>query len=211
MGQTNYLIIGLLSVASIVSAQNFEGEIVYKVSVTSKMQDVTDMQLSIMMGTRQNYFFKSGNYKVIINGSVFNMQFYNVASNTLITKLSTSDTLYSMNAGKGDDPIVYQKIIRDSIKVMGIKCDAFTIRTKAGKNSTYFYNSRYSLDPVNYKGHRLGNLDVVMQAIQAMPLRITMEDAQFKFVSEATDINRKELDQEFFNPPKDAPVKVKER
>ena len=58
----------LLSLASL--AQSFEGEIIYKNSLKSKNPKMTDEQWSQMMGDKQEYFIKQGNYKSLTNGTM---------------------------------------------------------------------------------------------------------------------------------------------
>ena len=49
--------------------QPFEGEIVYENHYKSKMPNLTDQQFATMMGSRQEYYIKKGDYKSVTNGS----------------------------------------------------------------------------------------------------------------------------------------------
>lgn len=53
-----------------VTAQTFEGKIFYSNSYKSKTPQITDQQLGTMMGLKQEYLYKNGNYKTVANGTM---------------------------------------------------------------------------------------------------------------------------------------------
>jgi hypothetical protein len=56
------LLIFLLSISTLNGfAQNFEGKITYSNSYKSKIPNLSDDQLSSIMGTTQEYYIKGGN------------------------------------------------------------------------------------------------------------------------------------------------------
>ena len=63
-----FFFIGFLFLQAAAMAQPFEGKIVYENKYKSKLPNVTDEQLTAMMGSKQDYFVKSGNYKIATNG-----------------------------------------------------------------------------------------------------------------------------------------------
>ncbi len=54
----------------------FEGEIIYQNSFQSKNSSVTSEQMKILLGDKQEYFIKSGNYKSCTNGVGITIQLY---------------------------------------------------------------------------------------------------------------------------------------
>ena len=65
------LILTLTLFSSIATfGQSFEGEIIYRNSLKSKNPKMTDEQWTQMMGSKQEYFIKQGNYKSVTNGTM---------------------------------------------------------------------------------------------------------------------------------------------
>jgi hypothetical protein len=77
-----------------VNGQNFEGEVTYMNKFKSQIKNLSDEQLEKMIGSKENYFIKGGNYKSILNGQTLVMQLYDVKSNRLYNQKFNSDTLY---------------------------------------------------------------------------------------------------------------------
>jgi hypothetical protein len=57
-------------------SQSFEGKITYQNTYKSKIPNVSDEQLTIMMGSNQDYLIKGGDYKSITNGTMLLWQLY---------------------------------------------------------------------------------------------------------------------------------------
>jgi len=201
------LLIALVLVGNQVSiAQNFEGKIVYRNSYISKLPQVQDIQFTAMMGSVQEYFIKGGNYKSVTNGTFAQMQFYIQSDNRLYSKFAISDTLFWTDAVNDSDPVSKFSVLKDQEIVMGIRCDAIVIETKSGK-ATYYFNTMYAVDPYQYKNHRFGNWAFLMDKIKALPLKIVMENSQFKLVSIATEVKEQELDSNMFKLPDGTVIK----
>src|ERR1051325_11563956 len=88
-----------------VQAQIFQGEIVYNNKYTSKMKNLTDEMLNVMMGTKQEYFIKGGNYKSFLNGLSIIMQLYDYKTNRIYSRTAKSDTLYWFDASINTDTV----------------------------------------------------------------------------------------------------------
>lgn len=201
------LIFLFLSVGLIVNAQTFEGKIVYQNSYISKLAQVKSEQFNAMMGTTQEYFIKGGNYKSVTNGSFAQMQLYVQSENKLYSKLATSDTLYWTDGKKDSNPVVNYKIVKDQEVVLGVMCDAIIIESKTGK-TTYYFNSKYAVDPNLYKDHKFGNWSFLMDKTKSLPLKFIMENAQFKMTSVAIEAKEQKFDGSFFKLPEGTPTKA---
>ena len=79
-----------------VFAQNFEGKITYQNSYKSKLPTVKDEQFNAMMGTRQEYYIKGGNYKSVSNGTFSQWQLYINMDSKLYSKMANSETICGM-------------------------------------------------------------------------------------------------------------------
>ena len=93
-----FFIIGILFLQAAAIAQPFEGKIIYENKYKSKLPNVTDEQLTAMMGSKQDYFVKAGNYKIATNGSYFQWQIYVNKDNKLYNKMTSSESLYWIDA-----------------------------------------------------------------------------------------------------------------
>ncbi|MFM9837594.1 MAG: hypothetical protein ACKVOQ_04975 [Cyclobacteriaceae bacterium] len=202
-----YFFTAVFFIAINLNAQTFEGKIIYRNNYTSKLAQVKDAQFNAMMGTTQEYFIKGGNYKSVMNGTYSQMQLYIQADNKLYNKLATSDTLYWMDGKKDNDPVVKYEILKHQEEVLGVKCDVIVVESKSGK-TTYYFNSKYAVDPSLYKDHKFGNWSFLMEKTKALPLKFIMENAQFKLVSVATEAKEQKLDSNLFKLPSGTPTKA---
>jgi hypothetical protein len=91
----------LLLLSNIVYSQTFEGEIIYTNHFTSRIKNFTDEQLGTMIGTKQEYLIKGGNYKSFLNGQSIAMQLYDYKTNRIYNRTPKSDTLYWLNVRPG--------------------------------------------------------------------------------------------------------------
>ena len=89
-------------------SQSFEGMLVYSVNYESKTSNVTSDQLNSLMGTKQWYAIKGGNYKSVFNGSFIKLQIYRSDENRNYSLTAKSDTLYYEDYSKNKD-----KALRD--------------------------------------------------------------------------------------------------
>lgn len=112
-----------------VYGQNFEGEIIYANHFTSKMKNFTNEQLGDIVGTKQEYLIKGGNYKSFLNGQSVTMQLYDNATNRIYNRMLKSDTLYWFDASTNTDNVISYEIKKNAGTVLGNECDAIIMKT----------------------------------------------------------------------------------
>src|SRR5437016_1645658 len=105
MNKILVLLITILIAVS-VSGQNFEGKITYSNSYKSKLPNLKDEQFTSMMGNKEEFYIKGGNYKSVVNGTFDQWQLYINKENKLYSKLSTSDTIFWNSGTQNDDSII---------------------------------------------------------------------------------------------------------
>src|SRR5688572_13682116 len=149
-----FLIAAFFSLVSF--GQNFEGKIVYKNSYTSKMPGLTDEQFTSMMGTTQEYYIKDGDYKSVVNGSLLQWQLYVNKDNKLYTKMSNSETLLWNDALINTDEVLKSEINKETIEILGYKCDELILTCKTGTQK-YYFNSKLPVDVKKFENHKFGN------------------------------------------------------
>lgn len=195
----------VLSIA-FVHGQSFEGEIIYSNHFTSKMKNFTDEQLGTMIGTKQEYLIKGGNYKSFLNGQSITMQLYDYKTNRIYNRKTKSDTLYWFDASINTDEVISFEIKKNAEKILGNQCDAIIMKTKTG-TTTIYYTSRYKVDSKIYENHHYSNWSFYVDKTKSLPLKTVVETNQFKMESTAVEIKPLDLGNDYFNIDPKTPVK----
>ena len=94
MKQTNLVMFIMLLITSKNFSQVFEGKIMYSIAYKSKMNITSSEQLTLLLGSKQAYVIKNGNYKSAYNGKFIKLQIYRSDENRNYSLTAKSDTLY---------------------------------------------------------------------------------------------------------------------
>ncbi len=188
----------LISFASF--SQNFEGEIVYSNSYTSKTPQLKDEQWSLMLGNTQNYLIKGGDYKSISNGKLMQWQLYINKDNKLYNKMANSETVYWNDGSVQGDEILKVEINKNATEVLGYMCDEIILTCKSGIQK-YYYNSKLAVDTKLFINHKFGNWYDFLSKSNALPLKMILENPQFTTISIATEIKPMKLEINSFELP----------
>jgi len=183
--------------------QTFEGEIVYQNTFKSKAANLTDQQLLSMIGSKQEYYIKKGNYKSITNGTFTQWQLYVNADNKLYNKMSNSETILWNDGSVNADEVLSTVLNKGVTEILGYKCDELILTCKSGTQK-YYFNSKLSVDTKLYSNHKYGNWYDYLSKANALPLKSIIENAQFTMESIATEIKPMQLDDKLFALPADA-------
>ena len=189
------LLITFLAVASF--AQSFEGEIIYKNSYKSKMAAVSDEQFNAMMGSVQEYYIKEGDYKSVVNGSMFQWQLYVNKDNKLYTKTSNTETLIWNDGAVNPDSVLKAVIKKEVIEILGYMCDELVLTCKSGVQK-YYFSSKLSVDAKLFANHKFGNWYDFLLKSNALPLKTIVDNPQFVLESIATEVKPLKLEKAFF-------------
>ncbi len=193
-----FLCLTFLCLASV--AQNFEGEMIYKNSYKIKIPGITNEKFTEMMGTRQEYYVKGGEYKSINNGSLVQWQAYINKENKLYTKMSSSEEALWNDGAVNDDEVLKAEINKGVTEVLGYKCDELVLTCKTGIQK-YYFNTKFGIDPKLYSNHKFGNWYEIISRTKALPLKMIIDNAQFSLESIAEEIKPMKLEQSFFYLP----------
>jgi hypothetical protein len=181
-------------------SQNFEGEIIYSNTYTSKNLQLKDEQLSLMLGNTQNYLVKGGDYKSIANGKLMQWQLYINKDNKLYNKMANSDIVYWNDASIQGDEVIKIEINKNVVEILGYKCDEIVLTCKSGIQK-YYFNSKISIDPKVFINHKFGNWYDYLSKSNALPLKMILENPQFTTISIATEIKPMKLEVNTFELP----------
>jgi len=179
-------------------SQSFEGTITYANRYKSKSTQVTDEQLSSMMGTTQEYYIKGGDYKSAFNGGFIKMQLYKAKENKSYTLTAKSDSLYWEDYGNNKDVATSFEVEKAKETILGQLCDVITVITPKSRTS-YFYTSKYGINPGLFIKHQYGNWYYMVSRAKAVPLKTVYEDAQLVLTSTAVKITATSLSDSTFS------------
>jgi len=189
-----------LFVSVTVTAQPFEGEIIYQNTYKSKIPNLADEQLASMIGKQFDYYIKGNKYKTISSGAFLQWQIYIPGGNKMYNKMSNSDTAFWIDAGSNSDSVIRSVLNKNVIEILGLKCDELIFICKSGTQK-YYFNSTLAIDPKMYINHKYANWYDYVSKTNAVPLKMEIENAQFTIISIATEIKPMQLNDGLFLLP----------
>lgn len=184
----------------IASAQSFEGKITYSNIIKSKLPNVSDEQFTTMLGSIQNYYVKGGDYRSDLNGTVLQWQLYINADNKLYNKMSNSEAILWNDGAVNADEVISTELHKAVVDILGYKCDELVLTCKSGIQK-YYFTSKVPVDSKLFINHKFGNWYTILSKTNAMPLKMTIDNAQFYIESTATEIKPGKLDATLFVLP----------
>lgn len=186
----------------VIFGQSFEGEIIYRNSLKSKNPQMTDEQWTQMMGSKQVYFIKQGNYKSETNGTMSQWQIYNNKENKVYTKMSNSEIVLWNDASVISDEITKSEIIKNAETILGYPCDELILTCKSGIQK-YYYSSKLPVDIKLFENHKYGNWYDFLKNSKSLALKTVIETPQFTMETIATEVKPMKLDDRIFMLPAD--------
>ncbi len=183
-------IASLLSVSAI--NENFEGKIIYQVRYHSRIPNVSSDQLTAMMGTEQEFYYKAGSYKSAVNGTSMEYMIYIADSSKIYMKMANMDLLMWTDVTKETDQILHTQLNKNTDTILGFACDELIIKAK---NSThkYYFNTAFGINPIESANHKASNWSAYLSASKALPLKMIIETEQFIVESVAVQYKKEPL------------------
>ncbi len=203
----NSLFLLLFVFTSLSFAQNFEGKITYKNVYDSKNPQVTDHQWDVMMGTKQEYYYKNGNYKSVVNGTLIQWQLYLQNKNKIYTKMVNSDTAFATDASIKNDSVLSYTINKRFTAVLGHTCDELVLTCTTGIQK-YYFSEHCKIDALLFQKHLYGNWYEYLKLSNALPLMMIIQNQQYELTSTAIEIEEKKLNISIFEEPKNLDKQV---
>ena len=174
-------------------SQSFEGKITYQNTYKSKIPNVSDEQLTIMMGSNQDYLIKGGDYKSITNGTMLLWQLYLNADNKLYSKMPDSDVILWNDGTQYNDTVLSVELNKDAAEILGYRCDELILTCQSGIQK-YYFNSKLGVDVSLFTKHLYGNWYDYLKLAKALPLKSVVDTEQFSFTSLATEVKAMKID-----------------
>ena len=199
MLKASFLFFSLL-VCTVVFCQSFEGKLIYNNSYKSKIASVPDDQFNTMMGTKQVYLIKGGNYKSTMDGTMMQWQLYRSADNKLYMKMATSPVVYWNDGAVNPDEVQEARVNKAVKTILGYSCDELVLTCKSGVQK-YYFSSRLKVDPKLFEKHKFGNWSEVLRHTKSLPLKTIVETPQFVLESTAVEVSDQKVDDKEFQLP----------
>ncbi len=195
----------LLSVAALFSillsfSQSFEGEIIYKTTVKSKLPGVTDAEFINMMGDQQDYTIQQAAYKIVSNGTMLQWELYNPDSNRLYTKNANSDIITWKDAGINTDTVLKVNHYKKAAVILDRTCDEIELICQNGIEK-YYYDPSLPVSAQLFEKHKYEHWYAFVSRSHALPLKIELENAQFSSVATAVSIKTMKFEPGHFDLP----------
>ena len=181
-------------------AQTFEGKITYKNKYKSKMPNVTDAQLTSMMGGKYEYYIKNGNYKSTTNGLMLQWQLYVNKDNKLYNKMASTETLTWYDGAVNKDSILKVDLNEGVTEILGYKCDELIFTCVSGVQK-YYFSKKIAADAKLFANHKFMNWYEYISRSNALPLKAIVDNTQFTWESIASDVQEVKLEESFFALP----------
>lgn len=197
------IIFAVLATTITALGQKFEGKITYQNSYKSKIPNLTDERFGNMLGTKQEYYIKSGNYKSVTNGTLAQWQLYVNADNRLYNKMSNSETIFWNDASINEDSVINVQMKKGVTEVLGYKCDELIFTCKSGTEK-YYFNTKLGVDTRLYANHKYGNWSEYLKQANALPLKMIIDTKSFSMESVAIEVKEMQLVDKEFQLPENA-------
>jgi hypothetical protein len=199
-----WLVVGIWIALSCqwLSAQEFEGSIIYQVNYASKVSTAQNERLATMMGTHQTYSIKGGRYRSDNNGRVFLTQLYYPDENRLYNKYAQSDTWFWIDGARQSDTLVSFMTNKKVVTILGIVCDELKFECKKSTH-TYYYPSDKQLlyNKSKFKRHQFGLFSEYVKHAGRIALKSIVETPDMVITSIAASIEPKSLPESLFSLP----------
>ncbi|HKG07037.1 MAG TPA: hypothetical protein VKB19_11290 [Pedobacter sp.] len=185
---------------SIAFSQSLEATIVYKNTYKSKYPNLTDAQLTELLGTVQNYYIKGENYKSVSDGKMMQWQLYRGPENKIYNKMSNSDKAMVLDASINEDQVISVKVEKNAATILGYKCDKLILQCKSGVQN-YFFAPNLFIDKKLYSKHAYGNYYAFLSASNSAPLKMTIDAPTFYMEGIATSVSLGKVSDDIFKLP----------
>ncbi|HTE30213.1 MAG TPA: hypothetical protein VK666_07555 [Chryseolinea sp.] len=180
--------------------QDFEGKITYETAYKSNIPGMSDEQLSLMLGTSQQFFIKGGNYKTTTNGTFLLWQIFINKDSKLYNKMASSEALLWNDVSINTDEIVKAEINKNAITILGNPCDELVLTSKNAVEK-YYFSSEFKIDAKLFINHKFNHWDEFTKRSNALPLKMIINNPQMILEAMATEVLPMKLDDKIFALP----------
>jgi len=191
----------LIPSLSLSQQRDFEGQVVYTQTISSKTTKLSGESLINYFGDTIIVTIKDGNYRhKMLNASGVTDIIYLASQNRWYYKLAGVDTLYFTDCAVDDSKVLEIVKQTDTIEIAGFNCHIMTIKTTQSINTFYYADSLFK-DPKYFAHHNLGNYNVYINETKSIYLKEIISSDLFDSELIAVQVIQKPiLDDEFTLP-----------
>ncbi|MEP7373195.1 MAG: energy transducer TonB [Chitinophagaceae bacterium] len=179
--------------------KEFEGVIVYKVEVKSKMPGISDRTRRnvLALGDSMTTFIKQGNYRQHSGIS----DVYTISKmQKVFMRFTGIDTLFYLDYSFDTSKLLSVKRPDEQKLIKGFDCKALTVETTVGTYK-YFYAPSLYLNPEREKNNTISRFDVFAKETSSVWLAQTGEFSSYNLSETCIGIEQKKIDDAVFELP----------
>jgi hypothetical protein len=189
----------LFSVSPVIAQKNFEGMLVYKINVVSKVEGISNATWKKVLNSADQVtvLVKDGNFKQSSNKSE---AYVFPGKGKSYHKFKGYDTLYYMDVSMDTSTLLSLTKNNDKKTIAGYSCNSITLQTSAA-TSTYFYSPSIYMNPALTQNYRLGKEDVFYKETSSLFLGLQQETPSYTYSQNCTLVEQKTIDASSFELP----------
>lgn len=215
------LFLGAMSIGSVGKKKYFEGVVEYDLSYKLIHKNATMEFLEQNYGVKEIMYYKNGFYKrVKLNkvGDTVSVIIHNPMQNKIYgTHISTGDTIMSYstleNVMKSYTTKELKKTVVNGEKAIGVEFqlelkDEFAFADYTTQNTTYYFSTKYKINPDNHKDQKDGFYNEIVKAYPYLVLKMILNDGYIKEeTKEFTKIENTNIEDSMFTIDMSKPIK----
>lgn len=179
--KVNLLVISLLLICSMLTAQSFEGKITYKLEMQNPYPDMVTAeqwaeQIKEIFGEKgymtSHYYYKNANYVSEIEaGKETGFQLYNPKDGLIYSWQKGAATAVTLDSKKNMDSFVEFVDSGETETVMDIPCQVIIIKSKLEEMKIWYNSDHFKVDPTLFAGHVYGQYDKMLEKTGSLPIK----------------------------------------
>jgi len=189
----------LLSVAMAAQPKEFEGRIVYKTSIQSKVPGVESRiwHVILAMGDNMTCYIKKGNYKQVTGLSD---NYFIPEKQKVFIKFKSIDTLYYMDYSSDTATVI--SVVKTGMgkTISGYTCSSITIKTSGSERKVFYAPSLY-INPEYDKNNTISQMNVLTRETSSIWLESASESQSYSMMHTCTQVIPETVSSSVFDLP----------
>jgi hypothetical protein len=178
----------------------FEGIITYKISVESKMNDVSSKELQEHYGTTMIKYFKDGNFKMKYNGKDINTIYFIKNDNKEYDYRNGIDTLFVTPYYYEKRKLIQSVFDKTETKILNRKCKLLIHKIENTSNY-YWYDPSLYINPKNFEKSVFSFTNIYFKQTKSPWLKYKYDGKNLSITYTAIKISNEKLDKSIFTLP----------
>lgn len=175
-------------------SEPFKGSIVYEVNVQAKSDIYNQDKLSSMYGTFTTFYYNDGIYLQTYQDADIKFDYLNSKIGKYFIKFSTRNALLEFEAiQEKNNKLISFEQINEREKVLNYDCKAIKLKMESleyefQSSVTFWYTNKLKIDYKQFESTKKFFLNRVYRAMESLPLKILIENNDYKIIMTASKI-----------------------